>query len=281
MLCYDCPRKCGVDRSKQKGFCQEGDKIRVAKIIENFMWEEPCISGDKGCLAIFFSGCNLRCSFCQNYEISHGSKGDFYSPEEFCELLKSYDLTRFSSVDLITPSHFSSALIEALAKENWNLPIVWNSSGYESEETIERLAKVVDVFLPDFKYYSQDLSLSLSGAQDYFEVAKKAIIKMREIRPNNIFSSNGVLKEGVLIRHLVLPGHAKDSFKVLETIKDEVSNPFISLMSQFTPHGQNELNRKLIPLEYKSVLAHAEKLGLNDGYFQEFASADENFIPNF
>ena len=281
MLCYDCPRKCGVDRSKQKGFCQEGDKIRVAKIIENFMWEEPCISGDKGCLAIFFSGCNLRCSFCQNYEISHGSKGDFYSPEEFCKLLKSYDLTRFSSIDLITPSHFSSALIEALAKENWDLPIVWNSSGYESEETIERLSKVVDVFLPDFKYYSHDLSLSLSGAQDYFEVAKKAIIKMREIRPNNIFSSVGVLEKGVLIRHLVLPGHAKDSFKVLETIKDEVSNPFISLMSQFTPHGQNELNRKLIPLEYKSVLAHAEKLGLNDGYFQEFASADENFIPNF
>lgn len=281
MKCYDCPRRCGVDRTKDRGFCQESDKIRIAKIIENFMWEEPCISGEKGCLAIFFSGCNLRCSFCQNYDISHASKGNDYSAEEFKALLKSYDLSRFSSIDLITPTHFASALINALGEEQWEVPIVWNSSGYENEETIERLSSVVNVFLPDFKYFSQDLSLRLSGAKDYFEVAKKAIKKMRDIKPKNIFTSDGILQEGVLIRHLVLPGQAKDSFKVLETIRNEITDPYISVMSQFTPHGQNDLNRKLVPLEYKSVLAHAEKLGLNKGYLQEIASADENFIPNF
>lgn len=278
MKCYDCPRECGVDRSKNLGYCHEGEKIRIAKIIENFMWEEPCISGDKGCLAIFFSGCNLRCSFCQNYDISHKSNGKTYSSEEFKSLLKKYDLSKYSCIDLITPTHFSSQIYEALKVENWGIPIVWNSSGYEKEETIEKLAGVVDAFLPDFKYYSNDLARSLSKAEDYFAVTFKAIKKMREMKKDNIFH-NGILQRGVLIRHLVLPEHVKDSFKVLDAIK-EIENPYISLMSQFTPHDDN-LKRKLYPLEYKAVLAHAKKLGLDNGYLQELESADENFIPQF
>lgn len=279
MKCYDCPRNCGIDRSENLGYCHEGEKIRVAKIIENFMWEEPCISGDKGCLAIFFSGCNLRCGFCQNYEISHKSKGETYTSGEFKALLKKYDLSKYSSIDLITPTHFSTQIFEALKGDDWQIPIVWNSSGYEKEETIEKLSQVVDVFLPDFKYFSSNLSLTLSKAEDYFSVALKGIKKMREMKKDNIFDNN-ILQEGVLIRHLVLPNHVEDSFKVLDAIKDNIQNPFISLMSQFTPHDDN-LKRKLYPLEYKAVLSHAKKLGLDNGYIQEFSSADENFVPHF
>lgn len=281
MKCYDCPRMCGIDREKARGFCGENDKIKVAKIIPNFMWEEPCISGEKGCLAIFFSGCNLRCSFCQNYEISHASKGREFTPKEFASLIKSYDLSKFSCVDLITPTHFSSMIIEGLQGEKFPIPIVWNSSGYEREEIIEKLCDVVDVFLPDLKYYSPELSLKLSGAEDYFAVAIKGIMKMREKMPTNIFDEKGVLTRGVLIRHLVLPTHVRDSFRVLDKIKEGVKNPFISLMSQFTPRNEGELDRRIFPLEYKSVLAHAEKLRLTEGYMQAPDSADEDFIPKF
>lgn len=280
MLCYDCPRNCGVDRNKNLGFCREEENIRIAKIIENFKWEEPCISGKKGALAIFFSGCNLRCEFCQNFNISHKGKGDVYSSEEFRNLLENYDLSKFSCIDLITPTHFSSKIIESLQNFKSPIPIVWNSSGYEKEETIERLKNIVDVFLPDFKYYSSELSLKLSYAKDYFEVASKAIKKMRELKPKNIFN-DGILQSGVLIRHLVLPGQVKDSFKILDYIKENINDPYISLMAQFTPINKGTLNRRIYPLEYKAVLSHAEKLNLDKGYIQDITSANENFVPEF
>ncbi len=277
--CFDCPRNCGVDREKTIGFCKEPNKIRVAKIIENFMWEEPCISGDKGALAIFFSGCNLKCSFCQNKEISHIGKGEFYTPAQFRDLILSYDLTKFSSIDLVTPTHFSSLLIEALSGLNLPIPIVWNSSGYEKVDMIEKVASIADVFLPDFKYFDSSLALSLSKAGDYFEIASKAVCKMRQLKPNNIFKE-GVLVEGVLIRHLALPGQVNDSKKILAFIKENIKKPYISLMSQFIPLG-GQIDRRLYPLEYKSLLSYASKLGLNDGYIQDFESADESFIPEF
>lgn len=278
MKCFDCPRECGVDRSLNKGYCGEGDKIRVSKVIENFKWEEPCISGEKGALAIFFSGCNLRCQFCQNYKISHIGGGKEYSVQEFKDFLSAFDLGKFSSIDLITPTHFSSLIIEALKDFSSPIPIVWNSGGYEKEETIEKIAQVVDVFLPDFKYYSTGLSQELSSCPDYFSVASKAILKMRECKPENRFE-NQVLKEGVLIRHLVLPQSPRDSIKILDFINDNIKAPFVSIMGQFTP-TRGSLKRRLYPLEYKSVLAHADKLNLQ-GYFQELSSADENFIPEF
>ena len=280
MLCYDCPRNCGVDRNKNLGFCREEENIRIAKIIKNFKWEEPCISGKKGALAIFFSGCNLRCEFCQNFNISHKGKGDVYSSEEFRNLLENYDLSKFSCIDLITPTHFSSKIIESLQNFKSPIPIVWNSSGYEKEETIERLKNIVDVFLPDFKYYSSELSLKLSYAKDYFEVASKAIKKMRELKPKNIFNDE-ILQSGVLIRHLVLPGQVKDSFKILDYIKENINDPYISLMAQFTPINKGTLNRRIYPLEYKAVLNHAEKLNLDKGYIQDITSANENFVPEF
>ena len=280
MLCYDCPRNCGIDRALQKGFCGESDKIRVAKIIENFMWEEPCISGDKGALAIFFSGCNLKCDFCQNYKLSHQGCGKEYTADEFRCLLEGYDLSTFSSVDLITPTHFSSLLIKALSDFDCPIPIVWNSSGYEKEEVIQKLADVVDVFLPDFKYSDDSLALKHSKASDYFEVASKAVVAMRKVKKQEIFK-DGVLQSGVLIRHLVMPEKVENSKRVLDFLKNEIDNPFISLMSQFTPTQNSQLQRKIYPLEYKLVLSHAEKLGLNHGYIQDYCSSSEDFIPEF
>ena len=280
MKCYDCPRNCGVDREKQKGFCQEGEKIKIAKIIENFMWEEPCISGEKGALAIFFSGCNLRCEFCQNYDISHQSKGKEYSKEEFLELIKGYDLPKYTCIEFITPTHFSSQILAALQGQKFSIPIVWNSGGYEKPEMIEKLASVVDVFMPDFKYCSSQLSEKYSLAKDYFDYASKAIMKMREMKKTNIFK-DGIMQSGVLIRHLVLPNCAKDSIEILNFIKENIANPFISLMSQFIPCNNCSIQRKLYPLEYKLVLSHAEKIGLSEGYLQDYASASENFIPQF
>ena len=278
MKCYDCPRLCGVDRDFERGFCGEKN-IRISKVIENFMWEEPCISGDKGALAIFFSGCNLRCEFCQNYKISHLGGGKEYTSGQFRDFLNSFDLEKYSSIDLITPTHFSSQLIEALQDFDSPVPIVWNSGGYELPQTIKRLSKVVDVFLPDFKYFSNEVALKNSKCKNYFEIASKAILAMKECKPENKFIEN-ILTEGLLIRHLVLPGLAKDSLKILEFISNNIENPLVSIMGQFTPTGKGEFDRKLFPLEYKAVLAQAEKLDIK-GYFQELSSADCNFIPEF
>ena len=278
-LCFDCPRMCGVNREKGIGFCGEDNKIRVAKVIENFMWEEPCISGKKGALAIFFSGCNLRCEFCQNYQISHIGKGEKYSPEEFKRFLESFDQTNFASIDLITPTHFSSLLFEALKDFKHSIPIVWNSSGYENVDTIKKISAFADVFLPDFKFYDSALSKDLALAPDYFQVASAALKEMNSLRGENIFK-DGVLTSGMLIRHLILPGHIDDSYKILQFIKDNIKNPFISLMGQFTPLG-GKITKRLKPLEYKLVCSFASKLGLNNGYVQELTSAREDFIPNF
>ncbi len=279
MKCYDCPRECGVDRTTERGFCGANDKIAIAKIIKNFMWEEPCISGSKGALAIFFSGCNLRCDFCQNYKISHGCSGEFYTPEEFRKLINNFDLSKFSSIDLITPTHYSSFLCEALKDFKSPIPIVWNSSAYEKTDVIDKISQFVDVFLPDFKYFDNNLSKKLSFAENYFEKASSAILQMIKNKPQNIFI-DGVLSKGVLIRHLVLPGQVKDSMKVLDFISKNVARPFISLMGQFTPLGKY-FSRKLKPLEYKVVLNYALKLGLENGYFQELESASNSFIPKF
>lgn len=279
MKCFDCPRNCGLDRDKAVGFCREKNKIRVAKIIENFMWEEPCITGEKGALAIFFSGCNLRCLYCQNYQISNGGVGTLYTPEEFARLLLSYDLTKYSCIDLITPTHFSSLLCKAFENLKLPIPVVWNSSGYEKTEIIEKVSKFVDIFLVDFKYFSQELSQKYSLCKDYFEIASKAIKKMSQLK-ENIFN-NQMLKQGVIIRHLILPEHVKDSCKILKYIHDEIKDPIISLMSQFTPTPCSPIKRKLLPLEYKTVLSYAQRIGLNQGYFQDLESSCEDFIPNF
>ena len=278
MKCSDCPRFCQVDRQKEKGFCLAQNKIVVSKIIENFMWEEPCITGEKGTLAIFFAGCNLRCSFCQNYKISHQLVGDEFSPAQFRQKLESFCLENYSALELITPTHFSSLLLQTFEGFDCPIPVVWNSGGYENEQTIEKIAKFVDVFLPDFKYSDNTLANKLSLAPNYFEVATKAISTMARLKPN--IWQNNKLKQGVLIRHLVLPQNVQNSIGVLNAIKKEVDRPLISLMSQFIPFGK-PFDRKLLPLEYKIVVSHAKKLGLNHGYIQELESAKSEFVPKF
>lgn len=279
MICFQCPRKCNVDRLFQKGFCKEGEKIRVAKIIENFCWEEPCIGGKKGALAIFFSGCNLRCEFCQNYEISHIGKGKEYSAQGFREKLHSFNLNNFDSIDLVSPTQFSMQLCDVFENFSCPVPIVFNSNGYESEETIMKVAKFADVFLVDLKFYDSALSQRLCGAKDYFEVASRALKLMTQLKLT-IFEK-GMLKQGVLIRHLILPGQVRDSIKLLDFIKSKIKSPLVSIMSQFTPNGRGELKRKITPLELKVVLSHAEKIGLKEGYFQDLSSANKTFIPKF
>ena len=278
MICKDCPRNCNIDRNKQSGFCGAKNKIVVSKVIENFKWEEPCISGEKGTLAIFFAGCNLRCCFCQNAQISKTVKGNEYSPNEFLNFIKSYDLNKYSSIELITPTHYSSLLCEAFKDFSCSIPIIWNSGGYESCKTIERISNFVDVFLPDFKYGDNNIAKEFSKVNDYVEIATSAIKKMSQLK-KNIFD-NGVLKQGVLIRHLILPGHVKDSFKVLDLIKENIKEPLISLMSQFTPM-ESKIQRGIYPLEYKAVLEHALKLNLNNGFCQELSSCGKVFIPKF
>lgn len=275
MRCFDCPRNCGVDRTFEKGFCLQGEDIKIAKIIENFEWEEDCIS--KKNLAIFFSGCSLRCEYCQNFEISCTEVGETYSVDEFVRLLKKYK--DFDCIDLITPTHFTSKILSAFEIYKPDSIIIWNTSGYEKEENIEKLSKYVDVFLTDFKYSDNTLGLKYSKVNDYNEVAIKALKKMCELK-ENIFE-NEFMKQGVIIRHLVLPMNIENSKRVLDIIKENIKDPFVSIMSQFTPNGKGDLNRKLLPLEYKIILNYADKLGFNQGFVQDFCSADENYIPKF
>lgn len=277
-LCTTCPRNCRISRSGQVGFCNETDLIRVSKIIKNFQWEEPCITGDKGTLAIFFSGCNLRCDYCQNYEISRDGVGQTYTVEEFCKLIEE-NQSSHSSIDLVTPTHFSKQLAKCFEKFKPTIPVVWNTNSYETEENISLVSKFVDVFLADFKYANDQLGQQFSKCNDYFSKALPAIKLMCQLKPDIL--DGEFMKQGVVIRHLVLPGYTKNSFEVLDQIAEHFENRKISLMSQFTPNGKSSLNRKLTPIEYKAVVAHMQKLNLQNGYLQQFDSASDCFVPKF
>lgn len=276
--CTICPRQCKINRNLNLGFCNETSKIRIAKIIKNFQWEEPCITGEKGTLAIFFSGCNLRCDYCQNYDISRGGIGEFYTIDQFCKLIKENEKNH-SSIDLITPTHFSAQLSLAFSKIHPSIPVIWNTNSYETVDNIKMVSKFVDVFLADFKYCNDEIGKKFSKCDDYHSVCVKAIKEMCLQKPDVI--ENEMMKQGVIIRHLVLPNLMQNTFSVLDEIKKEFSNRKISLMSQFTPNGHSSLNRKLKPIEYKSAIMHLNKLGLTNGYVQDFESADACYIPKF
>ena len=277
-LCQTCPRKCKIDRNLSVGFCNEKNTIKIAKIIRNFAWEEPCITGKKKALAIFFSGCNLRCDYCQNFEISRGGVGKEYSIDEFVKLIET-EQKNHSYIDLITPTHFSNELFEAFSKINKKIPVIWNTNSYETIENIEKVSSFVDIFLADLKYADDTLGQEFSLCKDYFSQSLPAIRQMCKLK-KDIYKKNE-MKQGVIIRHLVLPDHAKNSIAVLDVIKENFPDRKISLMSQFTPNGHSRLDRKITQIEYKAVLAHLEKLGFSDGYIQDFESANDCFVPNF
>jgi putative pyruvate formate lyase activating enzyme len=284
--CTLCPRECGVNRHEKAGFCGETDSVRIARA-DLHMWEEPCISGDCGSGTVFFSGCNLKCCFCQNYEISHLGKGFALSTEELADVFLRMQNLGAHNVNLVNPTHFVPQIIEALdiVGERLKIPIVYNSSGYEKPETLDLLKGRVQIFLPDLKYFSSEFSQKYSSADDYFEWAMASIRKMADIVGEPKIE-NGIMKSGVIVRHMILPNHRHDSLSLIDALcksfdKNEI---MVSLMSQYTPvfkaNEFSEINRRLSTFEYKSVAQALEDSGF-DGYMQEKASASEEFIPTF
>lgn len=281
MKCNICPRKCNIDRDKKKGYCGVSNKIKVAKAYLH-QWEEPCISVGKGSGTVFFSGCNLRCVYCQNYKISSETFGKEITIEQLASIFKKLEDMGADNINLVTPSHYVHAIKRALEIHKPNIPVVYNSSGYDSEEELEILKDYIDIYLVDFKYMDSELAGRLSGAKDYPDVVKKAIKKMKEYRPENIFDGDK-MKKGVIIRHMILPNHTDDSISILRWIKDNVKDPIISLMGQYTPmyrsNEHEDINRRLKPIEYKIVQNKMMELGLTDGYIQDLSSAVDNYTP--
>ncbi len=289
MICNICPRECGVDRKEKMGFCKEGDVISVSKIMHH-RWEEPCISGNSssgGSGAIFFSGCPLHCVYCQNRDISCGGVGVKYGVKEFAERILSLQSEGVLNINFVTPTHFTCQIIEALEmiKESLKIPVIWNTSGYEKASTVKMLAPYVDIFLTDFKYVSAELAKRYSHSADYFEIASAALCEMVKITGAPVFEGE-LMKKGVIVRHLVLPGGYRDSIAVLDAVEACVGheNVVLSLMSQYTPEflkeGYGELSRKITTFEYQKVSSHAVELGF-DGYFQSRQSASPAFTPDF
>ncbi len=286
--CTLCPRNCGADRREKHGFCGESDKLRVARAALHF-WEEPPISGNVGSGTVFFTGCTLRCVFCQNANIAGGHHGKEITTERLAEIFLELQAQGAANVNLVTPTHFLPHIIETLtlAKENGlSIPIVYNCGGYEKAETLALLEGLVDIYLPDYKYRSHSLAKTLSAAEDYPETAEKALREMLRQVGKPVFDEKGMMKKGVIVRHLVLPSHTDDSIAVLdflhETFGDDI---YISIMSQYTPMKKFEdhpaLSRKLTTYEYQKVVLHAEKLGITQGFLQDGAAAKESFIPAF
>ncbi len=287
MKCNVCPRMCNIDRVKNSGFCGESDRVRISKVMLHH-YEEPIISGeetDVGSGAIFFTGCNLKCVFCQNEPISHRGKGEEVSIGGLIEIMKDLESKGAWNINLVTPTHFSSQIIEALKIYKPNIPIVWNSSGYELAETIEQLKDLVDIYLVDLKYMDNTLATRYSKAQNYVENVTKAIKIMKRNQPKDIIE-NGRMKKGVIIRHLILPSHTKDSIRCLDFIMDNLGREsIVSLMSQYEPRynaiDYPEINRKITPLEYKRVMAYAQALNMPNVYIQDLSSADSKYTPDF
>ena len=287
MICNICPRACNVDRKNSKGFCGMGEKPVVAKAYLH-MWEEPCISGSRGSGTVFFSGCNLKCIFCQNHEISHGGQGKEITVEELACIFLSLRDKGAHNINLVTPSHFVPAIQEALClakRSKLDIPVVYNTNGYDSMEGLQMLDGFIDIYLPDLKYISPEVSMNYSGAANYFEKASKAILEMYRQAGAPVFDENGIMLRGLLIRHLVLPGHTKETIRVLEWIAENLPKEiYVSLMSQYIPcHlacGHAILGRSLTRYEHEKVLNKFEKLGLN-GFVQERDAASTDYIPDF
>ncbi len=283
MLCNGCPRKCNRDREKTTGLCGVPSLPRVAKAYLH-MWEEPCISGEHGSGTVFFSGCNLKCVYCQNYDISDNAKGKDITIERLAQIFRELEEQGATNINLVSPSHYVDAIISALNIYKPNIPIVYNSNGYDSKESLEKLKDYVDIFLMDFKYIDGDMAMQYSKAKDYPEIVKANILKARELQPTEIFDGD-IMKKGVIIRHLILPNHIDNSIQILEWIKDNVNNPFVSLMGQYVPmHRAGDypkISRKLKAIEYKIVEKKLDELGLTQGYTQELSSAEEKYTPDF
>ena len=287
--CRVCPRNCVVDRDEGKiGYCGETNQIRVARTSLH-QWEEPCITGKKGSGTVFFSGCNMKCVFCQNHNIADNSIGKIFSIEELSDAFLRLQEKGATNINLVTAGHFIKSVVKSLEvakSRGLIIPIVYNSSAYECVESLRMLDGLVDIYLPDCKFMDAEVSYKYANAKDYFVVAQMAIEEMVRQVGDPFITERGIMKRGVIVRHLILPGHTKDSMAILrylyETYQDRI---YISIMNQFTPvvyqKCYSNLNRKLTKREYQKVIHYAIELGIENAYIQEGDAAKESFIPEF
>lgn len=285
MVCDICPRGCKVDRSTKKGFCGMPDGFVVARASLHF-WEEPFLSGKNGSGTVFFSGCNLRCVYCQNHSISAGQYGKEISDVSLMKIFDSLIEQGANNINLVTPTHYAGRLEKVLREYKSPVPVIYNSSGYEKKETIERLEGLIDIYLPDLKYIDSERAKKYSSAPDYFSYASKAVKEMLRQTGSAVFGSDSLMKSGTVIRHLVLPKNTNQSIKIIDWLKENVpTDTYISLMSQYTPvvhSGKfSELNRKITEREYEKVTAYILESGFENVLIQTGDSAKESFIPDF
>lgn len=288
MNCNLCPRNCTVDRENKVGFCGATNKIKIARADLHY-FEEPCISGENGSGTVFFSFCSLKCVYCQNYELSHKNLGKEITVEKLADIFLTLQEKKAHNINLVTPTHYVPQIIKALTIAKLNglsIPVVYNTHGYENIETIKMLDGYIDIYLPDFKYFSEELAKKYSNAPNYFEVATNSLKEMFKQVGEFTLDENGMLKRGMIVRHLILPNNVEDSKNVLDHVynlfRDKI---YLSIMNQYTPLPHvakySELNRKITEKEYNEVIEFALSLGIENAFIQEGETAKESFIPNF
>lgn len=288
--CSLCPRGCGADRTGgETGYCKEDDTVRAARASLH-MWEEPCISGKNGSGTIFFSGCPLKCAYCQNEGIALGNKGAALTIDELCRVFLLLQEKQAENINLVTPTHFAPQLAKAIERAKAKglvLPIVYNTSGYECVETIKMLEGLVDIYLPDLKYKSDSVSQRYSNAPNYFAYAAEAIAEMVRQTKKPVFEGD-IMKRGTIVRHMVLPNHTADSINIIRYLYSQYKNDiYISIMNQYTPpkdigaKGFAELSRRVTKREYEKVINYAIEIGVENAFIQEGQAAGESFIPDF
>lgn len=287
--CNICPHKCGVNRLNGiKGRCKCDNKIKIA-LASVHNYEEPCISGKNGSGTVFFSNCNLNCIYCQNYEISQLGKGKEITIEHLAQIFIKQQEKNVNNINLVTPTMYVPQIIEAIKiarKKGLNIPIIYNSNGYENMETIKKLNGYIDIYLPDLKYYSNEIAKKYSKIDNYFETAISAIKEMQKQVGNPIFNEKGIIQKGVVIRHLILPHHLLNTKNILKYVKENFDeNTYISIMAQYFPTYKAKedklINRKLTKKEYKEIENYLYLLNLKNGYIQELGEHEEEYVPNF
>lgn len=284
MNCSICPRKCNADRENSVGFCKSPAEFRLARAALHF-WEEPCISCENGSGTVFFSGCNLKCVYCQNYEISIENKGIVVDDSRLIEIFKSLIEQGAENINLVNPTHYADRLANLFEKWHCPVPVVYNTSGYESTQTLKMLDGIVDIYLTDFKYIRPDKAQKYSNAPDYPEVAKNALAEMKWQVQGYEFDSSGVMQKGVMVRHLVLHQNTNSALRIIDYIAENYSDTYLSIMAQYVPCGSlenyPEINRKITEREYNKVVDYALQTGLENVFIQQTESAEKEFIPPF
>ena len=285
--CEICPRKCKVKRYEKKGDCRCDDKVRIALVSKHY-FEEPCISGRNGSGTIFFSNCNLNCVFCQNHDISQGGKGIDVTVERLAEIMLEQQERGANNINLVTPTMYVEQIIKAIdiAKDGGlNIPIVYNTNGYEEVETIKKLNGYIDIYLPDFKYFTNELAIKYSKAPNYFEKVTSSLLEMQSQFDEYVFDGE-IMKKGMIVRHLVLPNHIQNSKNVLKWIKENLREDiYVSVMAQYFPTykaiGDELIGRKLSFSEYRKIEQYFYGLDIKNGYIQDLGKHEEEFVPDF